>query len=691
MTTFISRDYNPVTTGYQIQPNNGGGVSAAFNSRLHVNFIYQLSVFLRKILGYSVVGETSWNIDNTNIKSLTVTAATNTIPIQITTASAHGLIDGYVVSILGGTGNTGVNGTWKVNVINSTQVTLYGSFGNGTYNANTGTMTTGFQHASGLVADGYGTSINSGVGSYVVSIPLAKRTVIAGDAGKMLVLKSARYPTKNSGCFKISTVDIPNNRYTIDYRSTEIPPSETGTIDWWLYETETVASGYLSRFLAGNFGSTGFIITSSTNTTPIVIFLNVGFEHTLVTGQKVTIAGHTTNTNANGNWTITQVDSVRFSLNGSVGNGVGAGGTVVLNGYNGGAAAANSRVILQSPHASGWQVRLAVEPSPGNLPYISITMGYGGNSAGDFPAGSAITNIAEYLDINPMVNATYLNSIVGAGMPTTPSRMSIVGDDLGQSVCIYTRSTNLPAASLNGLVVFGIPSNEPVPTPTTNSERLFCYGGASIADFGTIRLRTGTTTNVGSAIMGGVPEFCALTSWANLDGTSATNPMLSANAGDSPFTTTTEILPIEIWGGVTTDIALGSTPIFPFSFNARFMGTAPYLRNGRANFGDFIISTDETTSRTVTAATNATPIQITTSVANALTTGQTVTIFGVTGNIAANGTFVITVINSTNFTLNSSVGNGAYISGGTINGCPSWLHLQNGIYLQWNGASGLTA
>jgi hypothetical protein len=696
MTTFISRDYSPATTGYTSQPF-GGSWGAAETSRVHVNVIYQLSLFLNKILGYSIVGQTNWDINNTNIKSLAITLATNTIPIQVTTGSAHGLIDGYVVSIAGGTGNIGVNGTWKVNVINSTQFTLSGSYGTGTYTASSATMTTGFQYASGMVVDGYGAGINFGAGFFFeVSIPITKRAVVASDIGRILVLKSTAFPTKNAGLFKISGINTAGgvNRYIIDYRSTENPPIEAAnSIDWWLYETEAhltnaSVSGYLSRFIAGD-GNPGFAISSSTNATPIVITTNTNFPHTWMTGQKITITGHAINTNANGTWTITQINATQFSLNGSVGNGIGAGtGTAAHVGYpgsvSGGSADPHSRVILQSPHSSAWQVRLAAEPGGGNLPRISITVGYGGNSSGDFPASALITNVAQYLDINPIVTTSYINTIVGAGHSTISSRMSMVGDGYGQFVCVYTRASG----ANNGFLTFGIPDNEPV--LTSNTARLFCYGAAPTTDFGTIRLRTGATTNVGNSNANGVPELCALTSWANLDGTSATNPMLSSNAGDSPFTNTTEILPIEIWGGVTADIALSTSVTLPFSYNTRFMGIAPALRNGRNNFGDFTISTDEVTARTVTAATNASPIQITTSAANALTTGQTVTISGVTGNTAANGTWVITAINTTNFTLTGSAGNGAYVSGGTVNGCARWLHLQNGIYLQWNGASGLT-
>lgn len=66
-------------------------------------------------------------------------------------------------------------------------------------------------------------------------------------------------------------------------------------------------------------------IVSSTFATPIVIEITA---HGWVTGNKVKIVNHATNTNANGTWTITNVDANHFSLNGSVGNGVGgASGT----------------------------------------------------------------------------------------------------------------------------------------------------------------------------------------------------------------------------------------------------------------------------------------------------------------------------------------------------------------------------
>jgi hypothetical protein len=68
----------------------------------------------------------------------------------------------------------------------------------------------------------------------------------------------------------------------------------------------------------------------------------------------------------------------------------------------------------------------------------------------------------------------------------------------------------------------------------------------------------------------------------------------------------------------------------------------------------------------VTGATNATPIVVTSDRVHRLTTGDRVVVAGVGGNTAANGTWLVTVLSSTTFSLDTSVGNGAYTSGGRV-------------------------
>lgn len=68
----------------------------------------------------------------------------------------------------------------------------------------------------------------------------------------------------------------------------------------------------------------------------------------------------------------------------------------------------------------------------------------------------------------------------------------------------------------------------------------------------------------------------------------------------------------------------------------------------------------------VTGATNASPIVIT-SAGHGLQTGARVTITGVGGNTAANGTFNVTRVDANTFSLDGSTGNGNFTTGGTWN------------------------
>src|SRR5262249_47376004 len=79
---------------------------------------------------------------------------------------------------------------------------------------------------------------------------------------------------------------------------------------------------------------------------------------------------------------------------------------------------------------------------------------------------------------------------------------------------------------------------------------------------------------------------------------------------------------------------------------------------------DFLIKQSTATSGSIIGATNASPISITTLVNHGLTSGTTVSISGVQGNTAANGTFTITVTSLNTFTLNGTNGNGNYSGGG---------------------------
>ena len=71
----------------------------------------------------------------------------------------------------------------------------------------------------------------------------------------------------------------------------------------------------------------GILITSGTNATPIVATVTAG--HRLKNGDRIAIAGVTTLTAMNGDWSVSAVAATTAALDGSAGNGAFAGTAVV--------------------------------------------------------------------------------------------------------------------------------------------------------------------------------------------------------------------------------------------------------------------------------------------------------------------------------------------------------------------------
>lgn len=94
--------------------------------------------------------------------------------------------------------------------------------------------------------------------------------------------------------------------------------------------------------------------------------------------------------------------------------------------------------------------------------------------------------------------------------------------------------------------------------------------------------------------------------------------------------------------------------------------------------------------KVITGASNASPIVITTSAAHGYTSGDTVLIKYVEGNLAANGTFSITVLSPTTFSLNASSGTGAFsgTNGLVANQTPPYIEILENTYLSFGTTSG---
>lgn len=391
--------------------------------------------------------------------------------------------------------------------------------------------------ATPTFAAGTRAGLNNGTGTYHVTIPATVYTVTAGDVGRIVVLKSTANPTFNSGLFLITAIDTTSGRndFIIDWRSGDTPPAEAAdTLNWYLYEKDVSCP--------------------------------------------------------------------------TIGTGNGGGG------YQSTGAAGTPRLILQSTHATAYQVRICIESTPdigsGVLPYWSVAPGFGGNAAGDFSIGGRHLHGQLWFN-QPPASSTYQGLTVGggdnAGATNAQFRVFIIGDDTGQSVSILAHRQSPGTVSPNPfMVTFGIPDNEPVPLPTDNVNRLYVMGaGYSQGSGSYVGLtwaieRPGSFTtdrlNGGTAFgLAGQPISCTPSTWTFVTAPSqGFGPFVDAtqNAGDSPWTSSTDLLSVEVLAGGLYNWSNGF-PLTPVILTEpRVLGTVPFLRQGRGNFATFTSTTD---------------------------------------------------------------------------------------------------
>ncbi len=451
MAIHLSRDY--VTQNVSISLN-----------RWYI-YAYLISIFTRRVLGFSYVGDTSFNINS-------------------------------IGSLLIATGDS--------------------------------TPTVAPTFAAGTKA-----GINFGAGfEFEVSIPIAVRTVVSGDIGRILVLKSTANPRYNSGIFLITGINTTSNRYVIDYRTLgDNPPVEAAdTLPWYLYEKDISCP----------------IGTSS--------------------------AG---------------------------------------SGYRGDGASTTPRLILQSPHALAWQLRICTEnfldASASAVPMVSTVPGYGGDAFGDFAAAGPHLHPALWYDSQ---TTTYIGT-TGAGDSAsgvaTQYRFTMIGDDTGQSCSTMIRRTVLGSSPPSHFTSYGIPDNEPTPIPTQNVSRLYTLGVLSVGANGgdamgdiSFSTKLGTATAVAAvagmgATPSGVPASCSPSIWTYVTGPAqGASPIFDSSAADCPWTSSTELLPVDLVVGTRDSWLATTSPVYPYE--PRVIGTIPFLKSGRTNFGNWSPTTDASRS-----------------------------------------------------------------------------------------------
>ncbi|HEY6863408.1 MAG TPA: ubiquitin-activating E1 FCCH domain-containing protein [Burkholderiales bacterium] len=208
-----------------------------------------------------------------------------------------------------------------------------------------------------------------------------------------------------------------------------------------------------------------------------------------------------------------------------------------------------------------------------------------------------------------------------------------------------TKSSGVARVDINSCVSVALSS--PFPPPSTGWQcslrvRSDNFFGSDIIFFPRVSLSSSVGTKAGTSLAT-LPDVSTITT--TIDGASATvsspsihGSLTAAGAGTVTYDAT---LPISCMSSCSDRTVVVTIPDLTVS---RLTSAA---------------------DSTITAASNASPIVVTTSAPHNFPTGAAVTISNVSGNGAANGTWTVTVIDATRFSLNGSSGSGTYTSGGT--------------------------
>lgn len=266
-------------------------------------------------------------------------------------------------------------------------------------------------------------------------------------------------------------------------------------------------------------------------------------------------------------------------------------------------ASSTSRIVMQSSHATAYQVRLTYETATdyqSTLPVrqkFTIAPGYGGDSIGDFPVGGLHLHGALWK--NQSVNNSGTGTVIGFNPvdATCLERYYFWGDDAtGTMVMVARRVDN---GNGDCFAAFGLPEDEEYPNDTIPVRRLFAHGNGNIFNGagGTINWTSGGVqqfTNCGVAFgYSGQPIFCAISTYCYMVGQQfgSNGPRYDGQAADNVFLAQTELQTVDLIAGTWDfgDFAGQAQDLF---LEPRRMGRFPIARLGRANFGDFTTTTD---------------------------------------------------------------------------------------------------
>lgn len=318
------------------------------------------------------------------------------------------------------------------------------------------------------------------------------------------------------------------------------------------------------------------------------------------------------------NWYLYEKDAVVSNL----AQGASNGNTNVQ--YRGNGSSTTPRIILQSPHPSGWQIRVCHEttndsgvgtsPISSECALISFAPGFGGNSSGDFAVGGPHLHAPLYFNSNSnnlQGGASGFGDPLNIPTSTVTSltyRITITGDDDGYGVSIFGRRPGNGISPRSYFVTFGRCDSEATPLPPNPEARLFIIGsgnsqnsGNNLNDLtwvpGNITGGTPTTQGITMSPAEGsyaIPSSVCVSFLGYAIGNGAQgSPIFDGTAGDTPWFGGVELFAIDLISGTFNTWNGSSLQNFGFPLTqGRFLGSIPHIREGRANYTEYSTTAD---------------------------------------------------------------------------------------------------
>lgn len=262
-------------------------------------------------------------------------------------------------------------------------------------------------------------------------------------------------------------------------------------------------------------------------------------------------------------------------------------------GYRSFGSSTCSRIILQSPHSTGWQVRICLESTQDQensgtnvVAQWTYAPGLGGNSSGDFAVGGNHLHSALWWN----TNTTTVAQVPGQGRigGQNQYRLSMVGSELG--VYCFIRQLGGPT---NWHFQFGMCESEPQPVPLQAARRLFMFGHNSATN--NSQTSAGLVANSFhyhglTQGFNGQPVSANIAGWSYVE-TNAfrSGPLYNTSGADDPFSQATELIPVEVVSGMAENW-YNQSGTRVHVFEPRVMGVLPFVRAGRSNFPTFALT-----------------------------------------------------------------------------------------------------